>query len=323
MGQKLVSIIIPNYNKKTYLKKCLISVFKQSYLNIEVIVVDNNSSDGSYEFLREYNNIKIIRNSKNELFAKSLNKGIKVSKGEYILCLNNDVILKEDFLEMLMNNVDNSNEKIGIFTGRILSYDGKFIDSCGQVLSKSRRPIERGYGKENFNLYSKKEIIFGACGAACLLKTNMLDEISIYGEYFDEDFGMFFEDLDLNWRANSFGWKALYIPNAICFHRRGTTTMHQVKIPFLKNLILPNIPPELQVYFIRNRYLVLIKNELLKNVLADLPFIILYEMKIWLYASFFRPKLFHSVLTYWSYFKRAFVKRRVIKNKVQSKKIFT
>ncbi len=323
----LVSIIIPNYNKRDHLKKCLESVFKQTYKDIEVIVVDNGSIDGSYELIEKYQTIKLIKNSRNELFARSVNKGIRVSRGRYVLCLNNDVMLMEDFIERLMNAAYLTNEKVGIFTGRILSHKGDSIDSCGQILSKSRRAEERGYGKKDPSLYSEKEIVFGACAAAVFFKKNMLDEIAIKGEYFDEDFGIFLEDLDINWRANNSGWKALYVPDAICFHKRGTTTLSQteapracawssgngIENPILSQFILPNIPKALQVYFIRNRYLAIIKNDSPKKFFLNLPFIILYELKIWLYVLFFRPQLFLSIFSYPGYFRRAFKKRAILK----------
>lgn len=316
----LVSVIIPNYNKRYYLKRCLESVFKQTYKDIEVIVVDNGSTDGSYEFLIGQEIIKVIKNSKNELFARSVNKGIRISRGKYVLCLNNDVIFQEDFIEKLMNAARSSDIRIGIFTGRILSYKGDSIDSCGQVFSKSRKAQERGYGKKDLSLYSEKEIVFGACAAAVLFKKDMLDEITIEGEYFDEDFGIFLEDLDINWRANNSGWKALYIPEAICFHRRGTTTLSKIENPLLRQFILPNIPKALQVYFIRNRYLAMIKNDSLKNFFLDLPFIIPYELKIWLYVLFFRSQLFLSIFSYPEYFRRAF-KKRAILIRIQTQKI--
>jgi GT2 family glycosyltransferase len=312
--QKLISVVISNYNKKDCLRECLESVFKQTYPKIEVIVIDNGSEDGSCELIDKYDAVKVIRNRKNELFSKSQNMGIRASRGEYVLCLNNDVVLKEDFIEKLISKASFNNEMIGIFTGRVLSSDGRKIDSCGQLLSRSRKPIERGYGRREIELYQKREVVFGACGVAGMFKRDMLDEISINEEYFDEDFAIFFEDLDLNWRANNFGWKALYIPDAVCFHRRGTTTIFKIQVPLLKNFILPNIPHKLQAYFIRNRYLAVIKNDSIKKILFDLPFIVIYEIKIWLFVILFRPILFGSIFSYVYYFKRAFRKRKAIKN---------
>lgn len=314
LEQKLISVVISNYNKKDCLRECLESVFKQTHKKIEVIVVDNGSEDGSCELIHRYDAVRLIRNRKNELFSKSQNIGIKASSGEYVLCLNNDVVIREDFIEKLISKASFNNEKIGIITGKVLSIDGMKIDSCGQLLSRSRKPIERGYGTQDAGLYQKCEFVFGACGAASLLKRDMLDEISINGEYFDEDFEIFFEDLDLNWRANNFGWKALYIPDAVCFHRRGATTISRIQVPMLKNFILPNIPHKLQAYFIRNRYLAIIKNDSIKKILFDLPFIVIYEIKIWLFVILFRPILFGSIFSYVYYFKRAFRKRKAIKN---------
>ncbi|MBU1853455.1 MAG: glycosyltransferase family 2 protein [Candidatus Omnitrophica bacterium] len=279
----MISVIIVNYNKKDLLKRCLDSVRGQGFKDIEIIVVDNASPDDSVEMVRMYYpEAKLIWNTRNLLFCKAYNQGIDASKGNFIVCLNNDVVLDKDYLKEALFAIGLDN-RIGMVSGKILRVDKKTIDSAGLFLGKNRKPIERGYGKQDEAQYEKPGYVFGVSGACAFFRRSILMDIKDENGYFDERFGMYYEDLDLCWRAQKKGWKAYYYPKAVAYHVRSATAVGRIGI---KKINLPYLTDSLKRMYIKNRYLCMKKNDSLRGILLNLPFIICYEMKIWLYMFF-------------------------------------
>ncbi len=308
---ELVSAIIANWNKKAYLRKCLDSLLKQTYGPMEIIVVDNGSPDGSPQMLREeFAQVKLLANENNELYCRAQNQGIRLAKGEYIMCLNNDVLLQRHFLQKLVEAA-NINERIGMVCGKIMSWDGTTIDSAGQLLGRSRRPIERGYKKKDTGTYDEPGYIFSAGGVAPLYKRRMLEEIKTNGEYFDEGYGMFYEDLDIAWRANLLGWRGFYNPSAVAYHRRGGTAKTNVpRMGFLKKYDFACLSAELKNSLLKNRYMTILKNDTPGNFIINLPWVIAYEIKLWAYIIFFNPGLIPRLIKNIGCLKAALRKRR-------------
>ncbi|MEE8317730.1 MAG: glycosyltransferase family 2 protein, partial [Candidatus Omnitrophota bacterium] len=229
---------------------------------------------------------RLIRNTRNLLFCKAYNQGIDASKGSFILCLNNDVVLHKDYLKeaLLAIGLDN---KIGMVSGKILRMDGVTIDSTGLFLGRNRKPIERGYDKKDNGQYEKSEYVFGVSGACAFFKRTMLMDIKSEYGYFDERFGMYYEDLDLCWRAQKKGWKAYYNPKAVAYHTRGgTAVIHRGARPSFNFPLLSN---SLKKRYLRNRYLCMRKNDSFLGILINLPFILWYELKIWSYLAIRLP----------------------------------
>jgi len=279
----MISIIIVNYNRKDLLKNCLDAVRTQSFKDIEIIVVDNGSSDGSSDMARaDYPWVKLIENKENLFFCKANNQGIEAAKGDLILCLNNDCILDKDYLKeaVISFNVD---EKIGMVSGKIFRMDRKTIDSTGLFVARNRKPLERGYGKPDKGQYDNPGYIFGVSGSCMLMKKIMLDDIRDENGYFDETFEMYYEDLDLCWRARKKGWKAYYNPKAMAYHARGGTSITCGGGNRRPGLNLAYIEDNLKKKYIRNRYKCMKKNDTLSGFIAHLPFILLYEIKMYFY----------------------------------------
>lgn len=317
MKEELVSVIIVNHNRKSYLIKCLDSVRDQSYSSIETWVIDNASSDGSPEIVRrDYPEVRLILNKTNALFCRSQNKGIAASGGRYILCLNNDVVLNRVFIEKMVEAVKRD-EGIGMVSGKILSLNGRDIDSAGQFLGRSRNPVERGYRLPASGEYQEPGYIFGAGGVAPLYRRRMLEDIKIKDEYFDESYEIFYEDLDICWRANKQGWKAYYTPEAIAYHVRGGTAKSlNSKINLFKKYDFPSLTHELKGHLIKNRYLTILKNDSLRGIIANLPFIFAYEIKLWAYIFCFSPSLaLITIKNIKRYGRSALLKRRIIQRK--------
>jgi len=249
MENNLLSVIIVTWNSMQTIQECLDSVYCQEQVQLEVIVVDNGSTDGSREFIIEnYPGIKTIFNDRNLGYSRSNNQGIETSKGDYIVLLNADAILKDDCLYNFFVSIK-EDPGVGSISGKILKLDGsrKIIDPTGIVLNRKKfSPSDRGEGLPDEGQYNKKEYIFGASGAAAFYSKKMLENIRVNNEIFDEDFFSYYEDLDLAWRAQLYGWKCLYVPEAVVYHLR--------KGPKAQN-------KKIYIHSFKNRYLCYIKNE--------------------------------------------------------------
>ncbi len=216
MAEVTLSIIIVNWNGKGFLEGCLGSIFAQRSPSLEVILVDNGSTDGSVEFVRErFPNVVVIENGRNVGFAGANNRGILRSKGRYVLTLNNDTVLKEGFLREIMDAAEASAENVGMWAPKILSFHERdVIDSVGGLLiypdglARGRGRLEKDAGQ-----YDREEVFIPSACAA-LYRRGMLDKIGL----FDNDFFAYCEDTDLGLRARIAGWKAEGVPGAVVYH---------------------------------------------------------------------------------------------------------
>jgi GT2 family glycosyltransferase len=222
----MISVIIVNYNGRRFLDPCLSSLRTQSTTqDFETILVDNASSDDSVDFVRKYfPETKIIENKTNLGFAGGINEGIRTARGDYILTLNNDIILEPGFIESLTGPMKN-NDSTGMCAGKMLFPDGR-INSAGICISRSGAAWDRGMFQEDTGQFDAPEEVFGPCGGAALYRKKMLDEIGL----FDEDFFLFMEDVDLAFRARLAGWNCRYVPMARAIHFHGGTAGYNSKI---------------------------------------------------------------------------------------------
>jgi len=316
MVKDLASVVIVSCNRKDYLEQCLNSVQAQVYSPLEIILVNNCSDDNAVNWLKQnHPDIEIIANKENMLFCVAHNQGIRVARGEYILCLNDDVILEKNFVQELVKNAGKDNS-IGMVSGKILRFDKKTIDSTGLFLSRSRRPYERGFNQIDKRQYEKTEYIFGVSGAVGFYRRDMLEDIKIGDDYFDSDYGIFYDDLDLCWRANRFGWKGYYAPGAIAYHLRGGTVKeNNPRISFLKRYNFAYLPLNLQAHLMKNRYMTIIKNDSLRALILNISPVAWYEIKLWSYALFFKPRLIWETIKNAQYFLKALGKRKSIQER--------
>ena len=286
---KVVSIVVVAKGIKDYLKSCLESIKTQTHLEFETIIIDNSKT--------------------NLFYCAALNKGIKQSKGDFILCLNDDVVLDKRFIQEALRGFF-INTKIGMVSGKILRSDGVIIDSAGLFLSPWRTAKERGYGLKDKGQFEKEGYVFGVNGAAAFYRREMLEGISQDGNYFDEDFHIFYEDLDIAWRAQRKGWRAYYVPKAIAYHVRGGTVRNikGINRSYARRYINNE---NLSFHLFKNRYLALIKNESFFDFLLHLPFIFFYDFLIWSYVLLFRPRLIRKFFSNLQYFHSAFRKRSI------------
>ena len=213
----LVSVIIVNYNGKNFLEKCLDSLKLINYDNFEILVVDNNSSDGSIDLInKKFSNVILVELEKNYGFAEANNMSSKKAKGEYLLFLNNDTIVTPDFIKELITTIQ-SDKKIAICQSLLLKPSGD-VDSSGDFVDTFGRA------------YSSREIthkikpILSARGASMLIEKNIFFEL----DGFDSKFFATFEDVDLGWRAWLYGYKVVLSPKSLVYHY-GSATINDVR----------------------------------------------------------------------------------------------
>ena len=264
-----VSIIIVTYNSKKYLVNCLNSIYNQEQGNysFEIIIVDNASSDGTVQHLRSnFTQLRILENHLNKGYGQANNLGVKHARGNIIVFLNPDTVVKELWLENLIKPLVGS-KKI-ITTPKVLKLDGK-INSCGLIVHFTGLGFTRGLNLSSDNFDDCEEVngVTGCCFA--IAKTDFLE----LG--FDENFFLYMEDVDLSWRIHLKNFKILYVPNSVIMHD------YNLKVPLNKIYLLE-----------RNRLIILRKYFSLKHFVILLPSLILTEIITTIYSFKFGFKGF-------------------------------
>ncbi len=303
----MVSVIIVTLNAKEGLRLCLDSVMEQTYAPGEVIVI-NNAENAIPEdrFSGRKIPVRLFNAQGNLFYCQALNQGIRMASGEFVLCLNDDVTLEPGFIEEGLKGFY-KHPKIGMVSGKLMRSDKKTIDSTGLFASAWRTAKERGYGVRDRGQFAKEGYIFGVNGAAAFYRRKMLEDVRENEDYFDPVYRIFYEDLDISWRAQRRGWKGYYLPRAAAYHVRGATVRKKEGIdkPFARAFL----NDELHIDLIKNRYLTIIRNESIAGFILHLPFILIYELLSWGYILIFNPRLFNKFLPKVSGLKSAFNKR--------------
>jgi len=194
--------------------------------------------------------------------------------------------------------------------GKVHRFDGLTIDSAGQLLTRARRIRDRGYGEMDAGQYDAPGEVFGVCGAVALYRRAMIDDISEGGEFFDGSFFSFGEDMDVAWRARRAGWKACYVPEARARHFRGGTLPRRGTI-FTRLSQMARRPPEIRAHIIKNRYLMILKNDSVGAIARDLPFIAWWEACQWAYLVAAAPSTLPHLLRMAGALARAWERRRL------------
>lgn len=217
----LVSVIIVNWNGAAYLPACLDSILAQSYANLEIIVVDNASTDASASLLRGYGSrLRVIENPVNLGFAGGNNVGIRAAKGAYIALINNDAVADRRWVEALARAAE-ADPGIGMCASKIyLSGPGRVLDSAGLLLSRDGIGRGRGRLEPDRDEFGREAEGLLPSGCAAFYRRAMLDDVGL----FDEDFFAYCEDSDLGLRGMIAGWRSRYVPAAIVTHAYSAST---------------------------------------------------------------------------------------------------
>lgn len=218
---KKISVIIVNYNGKKYLEECIKSIIENNYKNLEIIVVDNNSSDGSQDLIKDkFNQVILIEETSNHGFAGGNNIGYKVSTGDIIVLLNNDTKIEKDFFVNMLP-VFEEHPKCGVAQAKVVLYDTpEVLDSAGSFWHYSTFLYHYGYLKDsNKEEFNKPYKTFTVKGAAMFIKREIIEKVGL----FDSDFWHYYEETDFCHRVINSGKEVWYYPKAICFHKIGVS----------------------------------------------------------------------------------------------------
>ncbi|HHX60643.1 MAG TPA: glycosyltransferase family 2 protein [Epulopiscium sp.] len=215
-----VSIIIPNYNGKQYIKECLDALTHQTYTNYEVLFVDNGSLDGSRSYMKEnYPHIQMIPLDKNYGFSYAVNVGIRASTAEYVVLLNNDTAVEPSWLESLVRCIQSDPQIFSCSSKMIRYHERHLIDDAGDEYCILGWAYKRGDGQP-LERYNQTREVFSACAGAAIYRRSIFKEIG----YFEESFFAYLEDVDISYRARIYGYKNLYCSDALVYHIGSATT---------------------------------------------------------------------------------------------------
>jgi GT2 family glycosyltransferase len=243
----------------------LAGIRAQTQVPDRVLFIDCASSDGTLAWLRsrarELPALELLPLAENRGYAGGHNAGLATWDGDFVLLLNPDVRLEPEFL-VEATAVMRRYPRAGAVSGKLLRADdglrplpGPVLDSTGIIMTRSQRHLDRGAGERDHGQYDTEEEIFGVSGAAPLFRCAMLRDVALDGEIFDEAFFAYREDADLAWRARLLGWEAYYAPRARAAHRRRVRPENRRELP-----------PEVNRYSVRNRFLLRLKNQTASNL---------------------------------------------------------
>jgi GT2 family glycosyltransferase len=264
MGE--ISVALANWNGQKYIERCLEALYAQTHVPREVVVVDNGSTDGSREWIAaQYPQVKLLINTCNKGFAAGYNRAISACASEWVLILNTDVFLQVDFVERALVALQDAPD-VGAVTGRVYQQGTSEWLNSGFFL----RPQMRTRHSENMEV---EEDVFGCSGALILFRRAMLEDIAVAGQYFDESYFSYGEDIDLAWRARLLGWAAHYVPDARAIHVGSGASDERLRFV--------DKPVFLQRHILKNRYLTIVKNASIIEAICLAPFWFLGEPLVW------------------------------------------
>ena len=304
----LVSIIIPIYNGESRIEELINSLMVQTYKNIEIITVDNNSTDDSISILKKLDNkkipLKIFSNKKNEGYCGGCNKGIEKANGEFLLFLSQDRIMNFDWIEKTIEEINKNEETCCVI---------------GKVIREGATSAEYGhsydiYGSVVINSIPKESNVFFG-GGTVLIKKTILDKIG----FFDPEFFIYQEDVDICWRIRLTGKKIKIVENAICQNKGGGISdtfydSNNYQIKFDKELI--NMPIYKFYYSQKNRIRTMLKNYSTKNIWKRIPISIIMIFLRGIFMSIENRNLAYLVAVFRGYFWNI----QYLKNTLQSRK---
>ncbi len=234
-----ISVVILNYNGRDFVGKCVDSVLDSDYKDYEVVVVDNGSSDGSCEYLKERykkkKKVRVFRMEKNDYFTGGFNFGVKKARGEKILILSNDIVVERECLGQMFK-VAEKDKKV-LVQPKVLFYDERDIfDNVGGIYKFGVGRL-KGRGERDKRQYEKDSGVDFAASAVFMIDRKFFLDLGGYDSWFK----YYYEDVDLSLKAKKVGGGARYCHRAVVYHRGGLTVRHdpslEVSYHVRKNMV--------------------------------------------------------------------------------------
>lgn len=215
-----VSVIIPNYNGKKYLRDCLDAMECQSFRDFEVLLIDNGSDDGSGDLIRkEYPWVRLIFLRENTGFCGAVNQGIRNSASPFVILLNNDTVADKNFIKELLKAIEDKPQAFSCQAKLLKMKEQDKMDDGGNYYCALGWAFAQGKGRPERD-YSREKKIFAACGGAAIYRREILDRTGL----FDEEHFAYLEDIDIGYRGRLLGYENWYCPDAKVFHVGSGTT---------------------------------------------------------------------------------------------------
>jgi GT2 family glycosyltransferase len=299
----LVSVVIVTWNSAPFLRRCLAALAAQTYPSIELIHVDNASSDDSVAIVRESATATHIINDSNRGFSAAVNQAVRIANGELVLLLNPDAYLEPDYVSALVAALNG----FGMATGKLLQAESGLIDSKGIRMTRSGRHFDIDQGQPDTRHPapdSPHPEVFGVSGAAAMYRMSFVRDVTIGGEFLDEDFFAFREDADVAWRGRLFGWKAVYVPEAVAYHVRTVT-------PEKRRALSPMI----NMHGVKNRFLLRLKNEGIYLAIRNAPFELTRDLIVIIATLTIERRSLPALSWLWKNRRRIMEKRRAIRSR--------
>jgi len=289
MSPPKVSILVLNWNKKDMTIECIDSLKKIKYPNYEILVIDNGSTDGSYRAFKKMGDIKTVQTGKNLGYTGGNNAGMRKAKGDYVLVLNNDVIVDPDFLNELVRAAE-SDPQIGIVGPKVYyNHKKNVIFSAGGYTSKIMGlGILIGLNKIDRGQYEKQKKVNMIPGCCMLIKRKVLDKVG----YFDDNFYIYFDEMDYCLRAIDSGFKCVYVPKSVIWHKVAGSTGDRDDGNYIYK------PNKFRAYYVtRNRLYLIDKHANLLEKLLFLPwFVWLNAVSLVIYSATLKFDISKAIL---------------------------
>lgn len=263
-SEPLISIVILNYNANQLIIDCISSIFNSNYKNLEIILVDNNSTDGSHiQCKNKFASIKVIENNENLGYCEGNNVGLREVSGDFIVILNPDTVVTPNWIHELLSSFRKYGD--GLYQPKLLSTSDKNrINSAGNFIQLFGFGYSRGKGNLDSQTYSESKEIGYASGACLFTSKEILNKIGL----FDKFLFAYHDDLELGWRAKQRGIKSFYIPTSIVYHAESFSFSWSKKKFFLLE---------------RNRWYCLLTHYSKKTFYKLLPSLLIVEIIVFIF----------------------------------------
>jgi GT2 family glycosyltransferase len=321
-----VSVLIPTHHDAHLLQKSLPVLLSNPPDDLDVVIMNNDPAQdvrGAIGEHADHARVRLVEMGFEAGFARAINRGIRESSGKLVMFCNADLFPTATYVAEMVSFFE-QHPRAGAAIGKLLRYDlasdepTDVIDTAGLVVTRQRRIKQRGEAERDTGQYEDTHEVFAVDGAATVLRRSALEEISVDGEYLDENFFAHKEDHDVSWRLRLAGWECWYVPGAVAYHGRATRGLGSSGYLSTIRSFHQNEREKSQfvrIHAMKNQWLMLLKNEDGYNFVRDFPFILCREMMVVVHNLLFAPRALVAVPMTARIVPETLRKRRLAKSK--------